>query len=153
MIGLLKAAESFDSERANPDTWFSIKITRAILDGIREHDCLSRGMRKKVKSGECSLVLRSIYEDHADVPSEEDCTLSAEQDDTLEYLMHGLALRDRTIVWMYVRDGLTMKQIAKRIKPEQGRFKQANVSQSAVSQRWNLTILPYMRERAAKLVA
>ena len=61
VIGLMKAIEKYDKEKANFSTYAYIRIRGEILDYLRSLDILPRGLRDKVKKGE-------IVDENMDIP-------------------------------------------------------------------------------------
>jgi len=60
VIGLIKAIEKYDSNRAKFSTYAYIKIRGEILDYLRKLDFLPRNVREKIKNGEASEVREEI---------------------------------------------------------------------------------------------
>jgi len=61
VIGLLKAIEKYDKEKAKFSTYAYIKIRGEILDYLRSLDILPRGLREKIKKGE-------VVDENMDIP-------------------------------------------------------------------------------------
>ena len=61
VIGLLKAIEKYDKDKAKFSTYAYIKIRGEILDYLRSIDILPRGLRDKIKKGE-------IVDENMDIP-------------------------------------------------------------------------------------
>lgn len=60
VIGLIKAIDRYDSNRAKFSTYAYIKIRGEILDYLRKLDFLPRSVREKVKNGEISDLREEI---------------------------------------------------------------------------------------------
>ncbi len=60
VIGLIKAIEKYDSNRAKFSTYAYIKIRGEILDYLRKLDFLPRNVREKIKNGETSELREEI---------------------------------------------------------------------------------------------
>ncbi|RUM50489.1 MAG: RNA polymerase subunit sigma [Hydrogenothermus sp.] len=61
VIGLMKAIEKYDEDKAKFSTYAYIKIRGEILDYLRSLDILPRGLREKIKKGE-------IVDENMDIP-------------------------------------------------------------------------------------
>ena len=61
VIGLMKAIEKYDKDKAKFSTYAYIKIRGEILDYLRSLDILPRGLREKIKKGE-------IVDENMDIP-------------------------------------------------------------------------------------
>lgn len=155
MIGLLKAAETYDPSRgASKDTWFSIRVYNAILDGIREHEDIKRGRRKKYPNARKKSLDRSIGDNLTAgdmlVSRESDPAFTAEQNDTFDFLTRGLSPRQRYIAKLYMLDGLMLSEVSTRVALDIGG---PRLTKSRLSQLVNGQIIPRMREKADRLVA
>ncbi len=60
VIGLIKAIERYDSNKAKFSTYAYIKIRGEILDYLRKQDFLPRSVREKIKNGEISDLKEEI---------------------------------------------------------------------------------------------
>ncbi len=60
IIGLIKAIERYDSNKAKFSTYAYIKIRGEILDYLRKQDFLPRSVREKIKNGEISDLKEEI---------------------------------------------------------------------------------------------
>ena len=60
VIGLIKAIERYDSNRAKFSTYAYIKIRGEILDYLRKLDFLPRSVREKLKNGEVSELKEEV---------------------------------------------------------------------------------------------
>lgn len=61
VIGLMKAIEKYDEDKAKFSTYAYIKIRGEILDYLRSLDIIPRGLREKIKKGE-------IVDENMDIP-------------------------------------------------------------------------------------
>lgn len=61
VIGLIKAIERYDKDKAKFSTYAYIKIRGEILDYLRSLDILPRGLREKIKKGE-------VVDENMDIP-------------------------------------------------------------------------------------
>lgn len=99
-IGLIKAVETYDPEKASFRTHAAFRITNAIYDGLRQEDWAPKTFRKKVK--DLDAVREQLCEDLEREPTDEELgeafdkdaewvrTLRREEEATRHHTIHDL---------------------------------------------------------------
>jgi len=131
VIGLIKAIEKYDSNRAKFSTYAYIKIRGEILDYLRKLDFLPRSVREKLKNGEVSelkeevATLISIEEKlfgnseryfikdtlTSDLPDPEDLVLKNEAKRVLASAISQLSDKEQLVLQLIFVEELDLKSI------------------------------------------
>lgn len=121
-VGLIQAVEAFDPWRGSSFSTFAwYRIQGAILDAQRSADFLSRRHRRSVKRGE-AMAPKQVELEHdqlVSLPYELDAIISQEG---LEWRLHGLPLKEQTVLYLHFAIGLTQEEIARVFRLSQSRL-------------------------------
>ncbi len=132
VIGLIKAIERYDSNRAKFSTYAYIKIRGEILDYLRKLDFLPRSVREKLKNGEVSelkeevATLISIEEKLfgnseryfvkdtliSDLPDPEDLVMKNEAKQILASAISQLSEKEQLVLQLIFVEELDLKSIS-----------------------------------------
>ncbi len=132
VIGLIKAIERYDSNRAKFSTYAYIKIRGEILDYLRKLDFLPRSVREKLKNGEVSelkeevATLISIEEKLfgnseryfvkdtliSDLPDPEDLVMKDEAKQILASAISQLSEKEQLVLQLIFVEELDLKSIS-----------------------------------------
>ena len=139
-LGLLRAVERFDLGRGvRFGTYAGWMIWGGMLDGLRDWDVLSRSGRQEARrepGGRADMLGRARR--FSDVGGEDGegteprnqvgaagVASKLDEGDEWAWLMRGLSRRDRLILALYYREGLTMEQVGVVVGRTQSRVSQA----------------------------
>lgn len=131
MVGLLTAARSYDPSRgAEFKTYAYHRIRGAILDELRRMDFLPRSQREKARkngSEPPAVVAIPTDEDGQESLTADEVEPRCEVDDLqglMEEEVQKLPVKMRTVLTMYYREGLRMREIGDRMGLTESRVSQ-----------------------------